>query len=394
MTGGIPDGRLRLLLGAVLLLVLSSPAGSEPYLVSELGYTVDPPEGWEVLEASDPARVSFADPSHSAVFQVTVLPGDRYDEAAAMFAEVKRDLNARGEGAGYSYSGMDARLADLSFTGSEFRARGYWIFLDGVEHDYLLAAFCSESRYRELHDFLLSALDSFAPSGAERLEPGPVSQFTYPYPGGDPQRDRIPFEGRELSVAREPGEVDANQVVVEREARILATYQQNRAQAWRRYYRAIYRDSFHRLDVLSGALASALGPAAAPQEAARRLLKWVQGFRYTRTGTVSDLTCPLGAALDLSGDCDSRALVYVILLHHLHIDAVLMVSARYSHSMVGVDVTGKGARFQVGGRGYLAAEVTEPVALGLIASDMADPSKWIAVPLAAVEEAAPAGAGY
>jgi hypothetical protein len=80
-----------------------------------------------------------------------------------------------------------------------------------------------------------------------------------------------------------------------------------------------------------------------------------------------------------SGDCDSLGLLYVLLLHSFEIDAILLVSEAYSHALGAADIPGEGARFTVEGTGYVVAEMTEKVALGLIAADMADPSGWIPV---------------
>ncbi|HUX19887.1 MAG TPA: hypothetical protein VMW69_01520, partial [Spirochaetia bacterium] len=53
--------------------------------------------------------------------------------------------------------------------------------------------------------------------------------------------------------------------------------------------------------------------------------------------------------------------------------------AVFSHSMVGVLVPGKGARYEYDREGYLVAELTANVAIGMIDGTMADPKGWIAV---------------
>ena len=39
--------------------------------------------------------------------------------------------------------------------------------------------------YAEMHDFILSAIDSFAPDLYSKRLPGPISQFYYPFPGSN-----------------------------------------------------------------------------------------------------------------------------------------------------------------------------------------------------------------
>jgi hypothetical protein len=121
------------------------------------------------------------------------------------------------------------------------------------------------------------------------------------------------------------------------------------------------------------------GRGISREEIPRLLLSWLQSFKYDRTGTLSDLLCPIAGAVSQSGDCDSRALVYAILLDYFGIDAILMVSSEYSHALAAVDTSGEGARFFHDGKQYLIAELTEQVALGMIAADMADSSKWLGV---------------
>ena len=88
---------------------------------------------------------------------------------------------------------------------------------------------------------------------------------------------------------------------------------------------------------------------------------------------------PLTALKDYSADCDSLGIMYIILLKRLGIDAVLMVSSEYSHSMAAVDIPGNGARFPFNGKKYLVAELTKDVPIGQINARMADPAKWLGI---------------
>jgi hypothetical protein len=66
-------------------------------------------------------------------------------------------------------------------------------------------------------------------------------------------------------------------------------------------------------------------------------------------------------------------------MNHLGIESVLMVSPRFAHSIVGIDVDGPGARFSFNQKAYLVAETTAEVDLGLIDAAMADPAGWIGI---------------
>jgi transglutaminase-like putative cysteine protease len=223
-------------------------------------------------------------------------------------------------------------------------------------------------------------MDSFAYRREERFLPGPISQFYHPYPADRIERTMVQVDGAELELRLDREEGGATQVLIEREARILAADQVLSLDAWRRYYRVIYRDNVERLDEFSTLLLELLNEKT-PRRRAEVILAWIQDFHYYRTGTLADLTSPLTCLATGAGDCDSRALLYVTFLHRLGIDAILLVSTEYQHSAVAVDVPGDGARLTIGDKSYLFAEVTDQVALGLVDRTMADPAGWIPIPL-------------
>jgi hypothetical protein len=294
------------------------------------------------------------------------------------------DISGEGEPAGFEYLGYSAALTDVAFVTAGNEVRGYMVTIDGYEADLVLLSFALIESYEVAHDFLLSGLDSFAMGDESRLYPGPISQFFYPFPAPAARANPIRFGGGTLAFGLDPGELDAGQVVVEREARILAPYgtlsRDLFEAAWRRYFRMIYRDSYMRLETLASEIGARLEADRVPRvDFPHGILSWLQGFDYQRTGGLADFQAPLSCVANSVGDCDSLALTYVILLHHLDFDAIAMVSDRYAHALAAVDVPGPGARFEFEDRLWLVAELTEEVDLGQIAADMADPEGWIGV---------------
>ena len=171
--------------------------------------------------------------------------------------------------------------------------------------------------------------------------------------------------------------------MAEREYHVLTRYLDSETlwqDAWARYYRMVYRESAARLDAFTDAFAKTL-PKDNPTEIARRVLSWVQGFLYERDFAGIDFVPPLDAAFEQRGDCDSRAMVMAIILERLGIDAVLMVSRTYSHAMLAVDVPGGGQRFTYLGKGYLVAETTAKIGIGMIDPSQTDLSQWLGVDL-------------
>lgn len=368
----------------LVLLVTSLIAAAEEFYIEEYNYFLDVPEGWQVYDFSDMSRAAFANASLTAVVQVISMSGETYQSAYAMYEDLSMEIGAEGDAAPFLFSGRDSVFSDLGFISNGNEMRGYFIFINGRKTDFILMAFSSIPYYAETHDYLLSVLDSFSPSSREKYHPGPVSQFYYPFPGRDEQQIVLIINDRQGSIPYDEKEIAATQVLIEREARILASYEEkeNRVEAWQRYYRMIYRDNYHRLDNLHSFLENNFKSGeTGVVDLPRDLLSWVQGFSYSRTGTLADLQSPLCSAITGSGDCDSRALLYTIMLHYLKIDALLLVSTRYSHSLAGVNIPGQGARILFNGNSYLIAETTAQVDLGLIDREMADTSGWIPVPL-------------
>jgi hypothetical protein len=371
-----------LLWAGLFLAVFSAPAYAEEILVEDFGYYMDIPEGWQIVDAANPAMISFTDPSRQGIFQVIVFPGDSYNSVAEAAAYFRAQIKARGDEAAFVYQGREALIADYSFKPGNYTVRGWFIFLSTENHYFALSAFCEISRYETFSDALLSCADSFAPEEKSRLYPGPVSQFYHAFPPPEKQNTaKFSFGGSNFELATDSGEIDANSAVIEREARILAAEKNKQNEAWQRYYRIIYRDSYMRLLPITQAIKPLLDKTTQASAVPGALLSWFQGFSYSRTGTLADFQSPLDCVLSASGDCDSLGMADIILLRQMGFDAILLVSEKYKHALAAVDIPGGGARFDFEGKPYLIAELTDKVSIGLIDSRMADPAFWLPVAL-------------
>jgi hypothetical protein len=372
-----------LLLSLILLLHFSIIGFCEDIQVEGYPYHLDIPENWKLLDATNLAQISFTDPSHSVVLQVIVYPGETFFKASDIFDAVKKQLGAEGEGANFLFSMKNSYFSELTFNTGSFIARGYFIFINGQDLDYGIFCFSPKNFFDTFHAFILSALDSFSLNEEGLLYPGPVSQYYYPFPGPQKEDVEVKFQGTSFNLPIDLNEVEASQLVIEREAMILEAYETNRLKAWERFYRMIYRDSYHRLDRLFELIVIECEKKGKnKKEMIIEFLKWIQHFKYDETGTIGDILSPLTAGVLNSGDCDSRSLLYVILLHHLGADAVIFVSTVYSHSGAGVDnsiLKQKGARIPAFGKEYIFAELTAKVDIGMIAEEMSDPAGWIPI---------------
>ncbi len=399
-----------LVLGVVFVCTVLNPISitAKEFRNNQYGYFIDIPESWIVASGSDPAQISFSDPSSQAVLQLISFSSDRFGSTEEMAQYVRSQFGAQGDTAPFTYQDRPAVLADLTFSTGSFQARGYFFFLHDSAKTYgasfLVMCTVPVSQYNRFHDQILSSVNSFAPDEQSRNSPGPVSQFYYPFPppNAELRTADIPMSeadggegtaGAEISYRIDPEEAEVSQIFIEREARILSAYSPSSQarwggngegwkSAWKRYYRTIFRDNYLRLASLAEGLEEAFSLQEVPRdEIPRIVLKWLQGFRYVRVPSLSDLSSPVTAVIERTGDCDSLALVYSILLDHMGFDTILLISNRYAHALGGVVTDGAGARLEFEEKSYLLAEMTEEVDMGLIPQDMADPAGWIPVRL-------------
>ena len=390
-----------------IVTVVGPTAAQTIFQNPEYEYVIDLPVSWQVVDANNPAFVSFTDPNRATVLQIFAFPPERFDGATQIDAFFQQQLRVEGDREQYTFAGSDAVFADYRYETAGTVMRGYMLFLDHDRYDAAVLSLAQHDLWAAYHDVLLSQLDGFSATLAERELPGPVAYYvlaTDDGAGSDPgsaerARELVLPSGRRATLPAaiaSDAAIEAAQVLIEREARLLTAYQPLPGQsprvapgavppwvaAWRRYFRMIYRDNFARLEPVAQLVFDDLARSGHNRsDYPAVLLQWLQGAEFVRTGDLSDLMSPGACLVSYSGDCDSLGLTYAILLEHLGFDAILMLSAEYEHAMVGVDVPGDGARFPFSGRNWLVAELTADVALGQIAAEMADPAGWIGVDL-------------
>lgn len=117
-------------------------------------------------------------------------------------------------------------------------------------------------------------------------------------------------------------------------------------------------------------------------QAADLILGFVQHIRYELPadqpfGIVPPALVP---ALD-KGDCDSKAVLAVMLLRQAGIDATILYSDPLAHAAVGVALPGTGTTLRLGGRTYRYAEVSaEGWPVGIIPPRYDQPRLWRVLP--------------
>jgi hypothetical protein len=360
----------------LLLLLVPFFTYAESLYSPTWGFFVDLPEGYEFTDGDGRDRFSFAGPS-DAMFDMVVYNGT-YRTINDMVNDVSRRLANVGDVDFFRYNGKQAAIMQLDFAGN-----GGWAICIELEGGAMLLALAyGPKQNTDLELFHISALDSIAPSIYERYYPGPVIEYSYPR-GEDKQ---VTLAGTGVSVMMKANDAEAAQVLIEREFKILQVYAATPfwQEAWLRYYRFIYRDSIDRVSNAAAAFVSGWGGNTAVTDDAKRafaqkVLTYVQGFQYQRDLSGSDFLNLVTAVIDGRGDCDSRVMLWAIILAHADIRAAMMVSPQYSHAMGLVDLPGTGARFDYSDKSWLVAETTAKIDIGLIAQDQSNPLYWFGV---------------
>ena len=375
-------------------LAFSSPLESPSW-----GFSLDLPEGYELSGGDRRDTFSFSHPD-GATFEISVsysAPGQRAESRASyasveeMSRDVKTKLNSSGDLELFDYRGKKAALLELVFTlQGAGRMAGWALCMElaqpnttparnaSTSKPMLLAMAYGPAGKQGLEVLHLSALDSIAPEWGDRLAPGPITEFSYPREN----RVKASIYGLDCEAWIFEEDAEAAQALIDREFQILRRYQNapNWKEAWTRFYRAIYRDSFERLVDIAFQVERKLNvPPLENRDFANQALKWVQSFEYERDLFGSDFINLVGSATEGRGDCDNRAMLWAIVLKQACIPSAIMVSRNYSHAMGLADLPGSGARFELNGQRLLVAETTADVPIGLIGETVSEIDQWLGI---------------
>lgn len=378
-------------LGCLLLWGLSNITFLGAYEVTLHGGPImDIPAAW-FLDESDPAVPSWYSPDRRGGVEVRLWAPGTWESMDDFLRDWSAE-DARGETARFAHWDGEAALADWSFAVDGIDYRGWFLFTTGSGPDVRVSAIAAEEDYEGMGAFLLSAVDSYSPARRWNRSPGAVGRFLEITGDKGTRTVSADIAGRRVVWENSPAGDAASQDIIEREAAVLAAYAGRPelfTEAWRRYYRLIFRDSYSRLTPLAEALKSGPLPPEGlePREAAEGVLQWLQGFSYGSTDGFSDLLAPSAAGASGIGDCDSLALVLLILMDSYGVDGRLLISHQAGHALAALDVPGEGLRYAENGKDWLAAELTAPLPLGELPSRLNGVKDWFGIDLLE-------GAGY
>ena len=374
-----------------IFFVLVKSIYSIPLYSPDWGFYLDLPENYYYAEGNGYDRFSFEN-TEGAIFDLLIYHDDddreNYSSPESLVQDILLRLNNRGMAATFIYRQNEVWIIELNFRitaedNNYITMTGWALVMELDNNQYEKTVFLAALAYgpnsiHNLHLFHLSALDSITPDRAASLAPGPITEFTFPRE--NPYRSGIYDLDIEAIIFGEDAE--AAQYLIEREFQVLIYFQDSPywQEAWMRYYRAIYRDSYERLNNIAAQLNNRFNNGD-DRAYAEFILRWVQSFEFERNFQTSDFVNLVSAAIEGRGDCDSRAMLFALVLNHANIEANMMVSREYSHAMGLVNLAGEGARFEMQGVSFIVAETTANIPIGRIGADVSNPVYWLGIPL-------------
>ncbi len=246
----------------------------------------------------------------------------------------------------------------------------------------VLLSWTADAHFGSCGNFMLSLIDSLNIDYGSCFEAGPVTRYAYP-DTGRAEPFTLSIDGTEVASVLREVDKEASSYLIEREYDVLLLYRNSSLwqEAWQRYYRMIFRDSFRRLERCAFDIYTALAPGCLDEtDLAQKLLSWTQGFAYEREKTSSDFASLPSILLGGGSDCDSRSLLLAVLLKQMNMDAMLFVSNVYSHAVAGLVSDHPGFGFTAGDKTYLIGETTAQGATwGMISQGQDKQENWIPV---------------
>lgn len=370
---------------------------AEMFTFEEINFVMDIPEGFYLSDMNQQGTDFFFENKLMPVkFALKLYSQSEYKDAAIMAQDVISRLGAKGTIEEVNWFGRKSFLSSFEFVMPDQKLYSGWAFSIQVplkdnpnqKINLLMLTYADKQISRDCDQYMLSILDSVFFCQEDFRRPGPVTTFAFP----DSKSSDVVLNigDKRITSSVKVDSIERSNFVIEREYAVLRIYANHEKwkEAWQRYYRQLFRESYNTFDQISSDVYKALLPKAQmanfsdpQQEMIQMLLDWVQDFEYVRDRANADFTAPVAAISGIGSDCDSRSMLMCILLEHFGIKSELFISREYSHAVFGAAVKQNGAAIQVDGINFVLGETTAKVNFGLIAQEQSDTKKWIEVDL-------------
>ncbi|MCR5495827.1 MAG: hypothetical protein K6F15_09345 [Treponema sp.] len=386
---------LPLLLSIILFAFLPFFFSAEEVIDNDFGYSLDIPEGYKVIGYTpDGTSYQF---QHSKIPVNLVLKlylNGQYNKSRTALKETLDKLSAQYDNID-SFYWNDKICSITTFKSTSTNPAGSkgWAIstpLSQEENKLVLLCYADEKVAASCEQFMISTLNSLEIGDGSKRKPGIIT--SYAYPGAGEKEVFFDIAEKHIRTTIDSEDSQANQFVIDCEFAVLKLYANDEKwkEAWQRYYRLIFRDSYSRLDKAAEDIRNTLNQLTLKSKKEEEvilnelLLNWVQNMDYTRETKASeaDFTSVIDILCGKGSDCDSRSLLLCCLMEHYGIKSELFISKIYSHAVYGLDLNLSGAKINVHGIDFLLNETTaKNIKPGLIAQDQSKTENWIPVDL-------------
>ena len=301
---------------------------------SVYNYSLDIPEGFMLNEVSDDQlSYHFIHPNYPVQFIIKIYDHPGYDSSSKVLDRALKNLSAAMEIDTFAWNNSpECAISDFSMT-LETKYSG-WAVCAPLQKE--LFAYAPADKRQSCNQFIMSILNSLCTDENYYCFPGIIASYAYPYEGK--KNIKLNIDGKVVSTYIDNCDIDAAQFVLEMEYAVLLLYEKHNLwkEAWQRYYRMVYRDSYGRLAQVSYDVISQLYPQCERKnpvnpnlEYAQTILSWVQGFQYKRDNekaSNTDFTNLPAVLCGKGNDCDSRSMLVCVLLRAAGLESFMLVS--------------------------------------------------------------------
>ena len=376
------------------LFVLFLPTlAAEIITAPEYGYSLDLPEGFEIHAYSNDGKSILFNHTDFPVYLLLKVNEDKTIRSSSECLKSSlENLSATYDINTFKWSKEECSLTYFTFTLADQLCEGWGACGPCQKKNSFVTVLCyaPKENAEEYMQVIASTVNSLCINDDFYNTPGIMTSYAYPLKEKINITSEIIGEKIESKIYKE--DLEASQFVTDLEFSVLKRYADHKLwkEAWQRYYRILYRDSYTRIKDFSDKayktlypIAKMVNPETPDITYAQYLLTWVQSFKYQRNNSEnsSDFT-PIPYVLQGQGcDCDSRALLINILLNSQNYETIMLISKEYSHALAATSISAPGQAYILGtnGKTYLIGETTANVTWGMISRDQRDRSKWIPV---------------
>ena len=369
-----------------LISIFSLPAFADR--IGFEGYTdltIDFPEGFYLTDRStDGKSFQLANSEYPVNAIVKLYSQGKYGSSQRALDDTISKLKLKASSQTVSWRNQTCTVSSISGTIGTESITGYAAaaVLPWDKGIIFFMDWCAQNKKSEYDCVLVSLIDSLCIDTGSYFEGGIMTQWKYPYKDSDVPVE-LDIDGKTINTFLKGNDALGSHYLIEREYEVLCLYAKSSKwkEAWQRYYRMIFRDSYKRLERAAFDIYNTLLPECTDEtDLAQKLLTWTQNFKYEREQTKSDFASLPSILLGGGSDCDSRSMLLAVLLSAMNQDAVIFVSSAYSHAMAGFVSTHPGHSFTVDGKSYLMGETTaKGLTWGKISQNMDNQSNWITV---------------